>query len=69
MTDFATFWIAQQENCRLMEAFALGRDPDVLAEDIVLCDQGQERSFYGRVAVIAFLDAIFRQGFVQTEVK
>ncbi len=35
-----------------MDAFAFRFDPDMLAENIIFLDQAQERSFYGRQAVI-----------------
>jgi steroid delta-isomerase-like uncharacterized protein len=62
--------MTRQTNRQLVEAFALAQDPGVLAEDVVLCDLAQERSFHGREAVTALLDAFFRRGFtaVQTEV-
>jgi steroid delta-isomerase-like uncharacterized protein len=48
---------------RVVEAFAVEPDPDALAEDVVLRDQAQERSFRGRAAAGAFLDALFREAF------
>jgi steroid delta-isomerase-like uncharacterized protein len=59
----------RRQNRRLLEAFALEQDAAVLAEDVVLLDQAQERSFYGREAVIAFLNTFFIHGFSQTEAK
>lgn len=58
-----------RQNRRLLEAFALEQDAAVLAEDVVLLDQAQERSFYGREAVIAFWHTFFIHGFTQTETK
>ncbi len=52
----------------LIEAF-LARDPDVLAEDVVVQDLAQERLFRGREAVTAVLDAFFVQGFTGAQVE
>jgi steroid delta-isomerase-like uncharacterized protein len=65
------FYMNRQTNRRLIEAFALAQDASVLAEDVLLCDLAQERSFHGRGAVTALFNAFFRQGFTQirTEVQ
>jgi steroid delta-isomerase-like uncharacterized protein len=63
----------RRQNRRLLEAFALEQDTAVLAavlaEDVVLLDQAQERSFVGREAVITFLHSFFNHSFSQTEAK
>jgi len=61
--------MTQQSNRSLMESFALERDPAVLADDVILHDQAQERSFCGREAVAAFLNAFFAQGLARTQTK
>jgi steroid delta-isomerase-like uncharacterized protein len=48
---------------RLVEAFAAAHDPAALAEDVIVRDQAQERSFRGRAAAGAFLDSLFREAF------
>jgi len=62
-------YLTADEMRRLLEALAPGQALEGLAEDVVLCDHAQERSFAGRAAVGRFLAAWFRQGFssVQTE--
>jgi steroid delta-isomerase-like uncharacterized protein len=58
-------------NRRLVEALAMTRDLSVLAVDVVLRDEAQERSFVGRAAVTELFDAFFVQGFtaIWTEVQ
>lgn len=55
----------------LIETFAIDRDLSVLAEDVVLHDQAQERSFRGREAVTTMLNTFFLHGFtgIQTDVQ
>jgi steroid delta-isomerase-like uncharacterized protein len=52
-----------------VEAFALERDRGTLAEDVILRDQAQERSFCGRAEVAAFLDALFVQAFAGARIE
>jgi steroid delta-isomerase-like uncharacterized protein len=63
----------RRQNRRLLEALTLEQDAAVLAavlaEDVVLLDQAQERSFVGREAVITFLHTFFIHGFTQTEAR
>jgi steroid delta-isomerase-like uncharacterized protein len=54
---------AAEAGRRVVEAFAVEHDPAALADDAILRDQAQERSFHGRAAAGAFLDALFRQAF------
>lgn len=63
--------MTRQTNRRLVEAFVLAHDPSVLADHVVLHDQAQERSYVGRPAVAALLNAFFVQGFtaVRAEVQ
>lgn len=57
--------MTHHNNRRLIEAFAIERDPSVLAEDIVFRDQAQERSFHGREAVAGVLNDFFIHGFTR----
>jgi len=50
---------------RVVEAFARAHDPAALADDVIVRDQAQERSFRGRAAAGAFLDALFREAFTE----
>lgn len=59
--------MTRQHNRRLIEALVLERDYTGLAEDVVLRDQAQERSFCGRRAATALLDALFGQSFTGIE--
>jgi len=58
-----------QENRRLIRTFLLKQDASVLADDVIVRDQAQEQTFYGRQAATSFLDAYFVVGFAKCEAE
>ena len=61
--------MTQHLNRQLVEAFVVGRAAVALAEDVVLWDQAQSRSFAGRAAVEAVWQALFVDGFAKVRIE
>jgi len=56
-------------NRQLVEAFVVERTAVALAEDVVLWDQAQSRSYAGRAAVEAVWQAFFADSFADVQIE